>query len=103
MVIHTCSEVISFAKELENKSSEFYQNLSQRFDKNKEVLLFFAKENGDYITQIERTYYEVITDAIEGCFAFHLNPEDYTLKTELSENAHYSEALGRAIEIEETI
>ena len=103
MVINTCSGAMSFAKELENKSAQFYQNLSQRFVKDKEVFLFFAKENGGYITQIERAYYGVITDALEGCFAFHINPEEYALKTELAEKAIYSEALGRAIEIEEKI
>jgi len=103
MVINTCSGAMSFAKELENESAQFYQNLSQRFVKDKEVFLSFAKENGGYITQIERAYYGVITDALEGCFAFHINPEEYAIKTELAEKAIYSEALGRAIEIEEKI
>ncbi len=103
MVINTCSGAMSFAKELENESAKFYQNMSQRFVKDKEVFLSFAKENGENITQIERAYYGVITDAIEGCFAFHINPEEYALKTELPERASYSEALARAIEIEEKI
>jgi rubrerythrin len=103
MIINTCSGAMSFAKELENESAQFYQNLSQRFVKDKEAFLSFAKENGGYITQIERAYYGVITDALEGCFAFHINPEEYALKTELAEKAIYSEALGRAIEIEEKI
>jgi rubrerythrin len=103
MIINTCSGAMSFAKELENESAQFYQNLSQRFVKDKEVFLSFAKENGGYITQIERAYYGVITDAIEGCFAFHINPEEYAIKTELAEKASYSEALIKAIEIEEKI
>jgi rubrerythrin len=103
MVINTCSGAMSFAKELENESAQFYQNLSQRFVKDKEAFLSFAKENGEFIIQIERAYYGVITDALEGCFAFHINPEEYALKTELAEKAIYSEALGRAIEIEEKI
>ena len=103
MIINTCSGAMSFAKELENESAQFYQNLSQRFVKDKEAFLSFAKENGGYITQIERAYYGVITDALEGCFAFHINPEEYALKTELAEKASYSEALVKAIEIEEKI
>jgi rubrerythrin len=103
MIINTCSGVMSFAKELENESAKFYQNLSQRFVKEKDVFLSFAKENGEYITQIERAYYGVISDAIEGCFAFNINPEEYALKTELSEKASYSEALAQAIKIEEKI
>jgi rubrerythrin len=103
MIINTCSGAMSFAKELENESAQFYQNLSQTFVKDKEAFLSFAKENGEFIIQIERAYYGVITDAIEGCFAFNINPEEYALKTDLAEKAIYSEALGRAIEIEEKI
>jgi hypothetical protein len=103
MIINTCSGAMSFAKELENESAQFYQNLSQTFVKDKEAFLSFAKENGEFIIQIERAYYGVITDALEGCFAFHINPEEYAIKTELAEKAIYSEALGRAIEIEEKI
>jgi len=103
MVINTCSGAMSLAKELENESAKFYQDLSQRFLKDKDLFLGFAKENENYITQIERAYYGVITDAIEGCFAFNINPEEYALKTDLAEKASYSEALGRAIEIEEKI
>jgi rubrerythrin len=103
MIINTCSEAMSFAKELENKSAKFYQHLSERFPQNKEVFLSFMKENDNYITQIDRAYYGVITDAFEGCFAFTIDPEAYALQTELLEKVSYSEAIGRAIEIEEKI
>jgi rubrerythrin len=101
MIINTCSEAMSFVKELENESAKFYRELSQRFTGNKDQFLSFAKENEEYVTQIERAYYGVITDAFEGCFAFHLNPEDYAFKTELPEKASQSEALTQALEIEE--
>jgi len=103
MVLNTCSQVMSLAKELENESAKFYEKLAQRNAKDKEVFLSFTKENGEFITQIERAYYGVITDAIEGCFAFNINPEDYAFKTEIPENTRYSEALAKAIEIEEKI
>jgi rubrerythrin len=103
MIINTCSEAMSLAKELENKSAKFYQHLSERFPQNKEVFLSFMKENDNHITQIDRAYYGVITDAFEGCFAFTIDPEAYALQTELMEKASYSEAIGRAIEIEERI
>jgi len=45
----------------------------------------------------------VIIDAIEGCFAFNLNPEEYALKTNLEESKNYSDIVERAIEIEERI
>jgi rubrerythrin len=103
MIINTCSGAISFAKELEIESAKFYQNLAERFTKDKTLFLSFSKENGGYITQIERAYYGVITDALEGCFAFHLNPEEYALKTNLEGNESYYDFVRRAIEIEEKI
>jgi rubrerythrin len=103
MKLHTASEVIGFAKKLENESAKFYEDLSQQYVKGKDIFLSFAKENEKYVIQIERAYYGVITDAIEGCFAFDINPDDYTFKTELAENASYSNALDKAIEIEEKI
>jgi len=103
MTINTCSGAMSFAKELENESSKFYQKLSERFIKEKDLFLSFTKENGEYITQIERAYYGVISDAIEGCFAFNIDPEKYSFKTELSEKAALTDALKSALEIEEKI
>ena len=101
MVINTCSQVISFAKELENESASFYKDLSEKFDKDKDLFLSFVKENGDHVTQIERAYYGVITDAIEGCFAFNIDPESYTFKKEWSGKITLSDALTEALEIEE--
>jgi rubrerythrin len=103
MGISTCSGAISLSKELENESAKFYQELSQRYEKDKDLFLSFAKENSKYVTQIERAYYGVITDAIEGCFAFDLNPEEYAIKPDLAKDASYSEAVERAVEIEEKI
>ena len=103
MTLHTCSEVISFSRQLENESASFYETLSQKYAKDEDVFLSFAKENKKYIVQVQRSYYGVISDAIEGCFAFDTNPDLYTFETELAENASYSDALSRAVEIEEKI
>jgi rubrerythrin len=103
MGISTCSEAISLSRELENESAKFYQELSKRFEKDKDLFLTFAKENAKYVTQIERAYYGVITDAIEGCFAFDLNPEDYQVKAAPSKDASYSDALKEALAMEEKI
>ena len=102
-MLHTASEVISLARKLENESAKFYEGLSRRYPKDEDVLLSFAEENGKNVVQIERVYYGVITDAIESCFAFSINPDDYAFKTELTENASYSDALDKAIEMEENI
>lgn len=101
MKIHTASEVISFVKELEDISAKFYEDISQRYGKDEDVFLAFVKENKRYAEQIQRVYYSVITDAIEGGYAFDLEADEYTLDTELSENASYSDVLDKAVEIEE--
>jgi rubrerythrin len=103
MGISTCSGAISLSRELENESAKFYQELSKRSEKDKDVFLAFAKENSKYISQIERAYYGVITDAIEGCFAFDLNPEDYQIKAAPSKEASYPSALKEALAMEEKI
>jgi rubrerythrin len=103
MKLHTASETVSFVKELEEKSAQFYEDLAQRYSKDEDVFLSYAKENKKYLTQIQRAYYSVITDAIEGGYAFDLEADDHTLDTELSEEASYSDALDKAVEIEEKI
>ncbi len=102
-MLHTTSEVISLAKKFENESAKFYEGLSRKYPEDKDVLLSFVEENGKNVVQIERAYYGVITDALEGCFAFNINPDDYTFKTELTGGMSYAAALDRAIEIEEKI
>jgi len=103
MGISTCSGAISLSRELENESAKFYQELSKRFEKDKDLFLTFAKENAKYTIQIERAYYGVITDAIEGCFAFDLNPEDYQVRAEPAKDSSYSNALKEALAMEEKI
>ena len=103
MEINTASATISFSRKLEEDSAKFYDDLPQRYPKGKDVFLAFAKENRKNIVQIERAYYGVITDALEGCFAFNLNPDEYTLKTELAEASGFSEALNQALKIEENM
>ena len=103
MELHTTSEVISFTKKLENESAKFYQDLSLKYAKDEDVFLSLVKENGKNIVQIERAYYGVISDAIEGCFAFNINTDEYILETELAEGASYSDALNKAAGIEESM
>lgn len=101
--INTCSGAISLAGKLEKGAAEFYKILAGRIPGRKDLFLSYAEENEKYVKQIERTYYGVISDALEGCFAFSLNPEDYSFETGLPGNAAPAEAIGRAMEIEEKI
>ncbi len=84
MNLHTASEVISLARKLETESARFYEDLAREYAGVKEIFQSFAKENTRNIVQIERTYYGVISDAIEGGYAFDMNPDTYTIETTLS-------------------
>ena len=101
MRLHTASEAVNFARRLEDESGKFYEDLSQRYTQDAAIFLSFAQENKKNIAQIERAYYGVITDAIEGCFAFNINPNEYTFESGLQEEVSYADALGKAIKIEE--
>ena len=103
MKLQTASSVISFARELEEDSAEFYQELAQRYPQNEETFLAFAKENKKFVVQTERAYYGVISDAIEGCFAFDLDSEKYAMEIVLTESTEQADAVGEALKIEETI
>jgi hypothetical protein len=103
MTLHTASEGISLARKLEADSAVFYEELAQRYNQDAETFLSFARDNRKNIAQIERTYYGVITDAIEGCFAFNIDPDDYALNTAIPDGADYTAILNQAVEIEERI
>jgi hypothetical protein len=103
MILHTASEGITFSKKLENDSAGFYENLARLDAGNAETYLAFAKENKKYIAQVERAYYGVITDAIEGCFAFNIDPDGYALETDIKDGAVVADAVKQAVAIEKTI
>ena len=104
MKLNTTSAVISFAKELEENSIKYYENLIQKYSQDKEIFLSFINQNKKNIVLVQRVYYEVITDAIEGCFSFEdLDTNNYKFNTDLSTKTNYTEALKNAIEVEEKI
>ena len=103
MIIHTASEGVTLSKKLENDSAKFYEDLAQKYAKEAETFLSFAKENKKNVAQIERVYFGVITDAIEGCYAFNLETDKYLLETSLSAGASLEYSVKRAIVIEDTI
>jgi hypothetical protein len=102
-LISTCSEAISLSRNLEKGSAELYKILAERIAEKRDLFLSYAEENEKYIKLIERAYYGVISDALEGCFAFSLNPEEYSMETGLAGDATFAEAIQRALKIEEKI
>lgn len=103
MIIHTASEGISLSRQLETDSAGFYEKLAEQHNKDAETFLSLAKENKKNIAQIERAYYGVITDAIEGGYALDLETDNYTINTDVSDGTDNASAVKQAIEIEKTI
>lgn len=103
MKLCTASETLSFIRELEEKAAGFYEDLARRFPENGEDFLSFAKENRKYNKQIQMAYQSVITDAIEGCYAFDLEPDNYTFETDFPQDAGLADAASKALAIENKI
>jgi len=103
MKLCTASETLSFIRELEEKAAKFYEDIARRFPKNGEDFLSFAKENRKYNKQVQMAYQYVITDAIEGCYAFDLDPDNYTFETDLPQDAGLADAVNKALAIEDKI
>ena len=103
MKLNTTSETISFALSLEEKSSEFYKALSLKYPAKAEVFQSFIRENQKYITQIQRAYYGVISDALEGGFAFNLEKDDYIIRGVMVDDLKPIDSLNEAIDMEEII
>jgi rubrerythrin len=103
MILQTASEGISLAKKLESDSAQFYEALALKYPQNGEGFKAMAKENKKYVSQTETAYFGVISDAIEGCYAFHIDPAIYAINIETSGISSYKNALTQALKIEETI
>lgn len=103
MVVTTASATLSLARKLETDEAVFCEELARAFPQDAELFLAFAKENRKYITHFERTYYSVITDAIEGGYAFNLQEEEWVLDTSLAGNESSSEAVRRVQEMDDLI
>jgi rubrerythrin len=103
MQLNTSASVISFAKQLEADSAAFYEKMAERYPKGAELFLTFAKENKNYTMMIERAYYGVISDAIEGCFAFSVQTDKYTFEREPAKGLGYTDVLNQAIDMEQKL
>jgi len=82
MHLRTASQALTVVKEMEEASAVFYERLAGTFPEHEEPFGAFAAENRKFSTQVERAYYGVISDAIEGGFAFDLETDEFALETE---------------------
>jgi hypothetical protein len=103
MIINTTAEGISLARKLETESGSLYEVLANKYPQSAENFMNFAKENKKNIANIESAYYGVITDAIEGCYAFNINADEFALNTRVPSETSYSDAIQQAVKIEELI
>jgi rubrerythrin len=103
MQLNTSASVISFARQLEADAASFYEKMAEKYPKAADLFLAFSKENSKYTVMIERAYYGVITDAIEGCFAFGVETDKYTFEKEPAKELGYTGALNQAIDMEQKL
>jgi rubrerythrin len=100
----TASAVIDFAVKLEEDSAGYYKRLAEKYDEKSKIFMLFSKENGKNRTAVQRAYYGVISDALEGCFAFNeLKLSRYEIDSNIESNESYLESLKRAIDMESRI
>ncbi|MGD0487059.1 MAG: hypothetical protein ABSB94_07690 [Syntrophorhabdales bacterium] len=102
MRLNTASEAISFLRELETKAATFYESMGKAHSSEEALFSDFAKESKKNIANIERTYFGVITDALEGCFAFDIDRSKYEIH-DMAATARYADDLAAALEMEERI
>ncbi len=101
MTLNTASATISFARKLEEDSGRFYEGLASKHGQ-ESAYASFAEANRQFIARVEQAYYEVISDALEGTFAFSIDPASYDLSPVLVDRPH-AEALDGAIAMEAKI
>jgi rubrerythrin len=98
----TASAIITFSEKLENKTSDFYQSLIEKFGKDEEIFQSFIKDSKRNKTLLIRTYQETISDALEACFSFEgLKIRNYRIDTKLEDDISLTDSLKKAIDLEE--
>jgi len=101
MELNTAAAVIRFAEEVEEKSAKFYSDCAKKYTEGEEEFLSFVTENKKNVSLVKRTYYGVISDALEACFSFEgLTVDEYLFDTEFDEKTGLTEILKMSLEIE---
>jgi hypothetical protein len=102
MTLHTASEVIGLLRRLEEETASFYERLSG-LGRDTETWLGLAKDNRKNVKDVQRAYYNVISDALDGTFAFDIEDVGFELDLDLPESAPYALAVGKASVAEKKI
>ena len=101
IILHTASETIRFIEELEEKSAKYYESLAAKDSNISAQCLIFAKENRKYAAIIKRTYYSVISDALEGGYAFNIDTDKYAFDVLLTDDSKPDDMIKKGVGIEE--
>ncbi len=104
MKLNTASTAITFSRQLEDGSAALYRTIAQRFTKVSDVFDGLAAENQRFKEQVDRAYYGVISDALEGAFSFEgIDTDDFLIPDQLARDSTLTEAIQVAISTEKTI
>lgn len=101
MKLCTASETISFIRELEERLAALGKAIAEKYGHDREKWLAYAKENLAYGSQVQMAYQSVITDAIEGCYAFDLETDEFVINTDLTDGPGYADAVSMVLAAEE--
>ncbi len=102
MQLTTASEVISFARKLEDTGAKFYEELAEKRSEGRDILLSLAKENRKNKILVQRVYNEVVSDALETGFSFEgLNVDEHIVEGAVIEDVPSSDVLQRALDVED--
>jgi len=101
MKLCTASETIRFIGELEEQLAVFGKGIAEKYRRDQQTWLAYAKENRTYVSQVQMAYQSAITDAIEGCYAFDLETDEFALNTGLTDETSYQHAVAMVVAAEE--
>lgn len=97
----TASAVVSLAEQLEDRSAQLYERMSEQFPDHKKIFKDFARENRLNKVLIVRTYQETVTDALETAYAFEgLNLEGAIPSDFWKERLDFPGAVSAALTLE---
>jgi len=102
-MLRTTSEIVSFAKCLEETTAALYLNLAQRGPEWHDIFLALHEQNVEHVRRIQRTYQNVISDALEAGFAFRIEHGDFSIDASEEGIVDLEEGLRRALSIERNI
>jgi rubrerythrin len=104
MELNTASAVIRFAEVLEVESAQFYEDAASRVLDLADSFHGFARENRKNARAVKRTYYNVVSDALETGFSFGaMSSDPYVVDTAVEHGASPSGLIRTALANEDKI